>query len=577
MSSGVVVIDGDGLIETFNGAAAQILDLEQNAVVGKSFAEVFVANEAFDELNEAVLAAIYDGVVGHQSVVSVSTRGAVIPLAIATSYLRETARNQGNNRAVVAVFSDVSELEELRAREVELAIDLESKHDLLRSAYRDLEQRNEELDVLLRRVQVVRTVASVFVIVLILGIGAYVWSGADTIESAPEIGRADELISVDGDVRLANVERRDMVFSITVPGIVRPRGEVAVTSPIDGQVGSLHVQRGQSVAQGQRLLDLDVTQVQIQGRIAQAAYLEAEARVEELSNWSSSLEVSRAMRAVAKARIALEAANTKLEETTFLVDRGLVPASNRDAAMRERTTRQLDLETAEQDLAAVRDKGHESRSVANLVLANAEAELARIDWALQNATITAPVTGVVVSLQQQTSAQGQSLAAGASIQAGQHLLTIGDMAGVTVTGRVDEIDVGRIQLGDEVRVTGPAFNGIVLDGTVAHVSSQATSMRVQQSLPSFEITSLVESFDEQQREAVRLGMSAEMEIVVHHNDNAMVVPVAAVHVVNEQPQVRVWDASADREQVVNIETGVTTIDYVEVLNGLSPDDKLVIR
>ncbi len=572
MTSGVVLIDGNGLIETLNRAASAILDLDREAVIGRTFAEVFVANAAFDELNEAVLAAIYDGVVGHQRMVNISVSGQVVPLAVATSYLRETTGSQRHGGAVVAVFSDVSEVQQLRARETELALDLEAKHRELGSAYRDLEQRNRELDTLLRRVQVVRIAASAGVVALMVGIGAYVWSGSSA--SVADTPRQDAPSS-DRDLRLVTVEPGRIRSTITVPGEIRPRGEVAVTSPISGQVGSVHVKRGQSVRQGQPLLDLDVTQVQIQGRRAQAAFLKAKAQVEELANWATGVEVSRARRAVTKVQIALEAANTKLEETAFLVERGLVPSASKDAAEREQRTRRLDLETAEQDLNAVLSKGGESHAVAGLELQNTEAELERIDWALKNATIVAPVAGVVVSLQQESTLRASTLSAGASIQPGEHLLTIGDMEGVTVTGRVDEVEVGRVRPGHAVRVTGPAFRDIALQGTVVHVSSQASTSRAQHALPSFEITAAVDTLDTRQREAVRLGMSAEMEIVVHESERALLVPVGAVALVDGKPQVRVWDAGTGAERIVDITTGITTLDSVEVLSGLAPGDRIV--
>ena len=491
MTSGVVLIDGEGVIETFNAAAAEILGLDPENVLGRTFAEVFVANAAFEELNEAVLAAVYDGIVGHQRMVSVAVEGRPVPLAVATSYLDGTTAGTHGRRAVVAVFTDISELEASKARESELATDLAARHEELRTAYRDLEARNRKLDTLLRKVQVVRVGASVGIIALTVAIGAYVWTGSDA--SGAVAGDASD---PDRERRLVSVEPRKISSTITVPGVIRPRGEVAVNSPIGGQVGTVHVQRGQSVEKGQPLLDLDVTQVQIEGRRVQATYLKAKAKVDEFADWAASPDVSRSRRAVAKARIALEAANTRLEETSFLVGRGLVPSASEDAAERELQTRRLDLETAEQDLNAVLARGRESHQVARLELENASAELEAIDWALKNATVVAPFAGVVVSMREASSPQGAALSAGASIRAGEHLMTIGDMDGVTVTGRVDEVEVGRIHPGHRVRVTGPAFGDIALVGSVSHVSSQALAGRMQHELPSFEVAAVVDRLGE---------------------------------------------------------------------------------
>ena len=572
MASGVVLIDREGRIETCNPAAATILGLDRGAVVGRSFAEVFVTNPDLDELNEAIVAAIHDGVVGYRTMATVSVSGRPVPLAVATSYLSRPPGRDDDRRAVVAVFSDVSELEKLKARESELATDLAAKHEELRSAYLDLEARNGELDTLLRKVQVIRIGASVGVVALIVAIGAYAWTGSST-GSAAAVPDEDRRLAE--DPRLATVAKGAITSSITVPGVVRPRAEVAVNSPIGGQVGALHVQRGQSVSQGQPLLDLDVTQVQIHGRRARAAYLKAKAEADEFSDWAASVDVSRVRRAVAKARIAHEAANTRLEETGFLVERGLVPSASRDAAERELETRRLDLESAEQDLNAVVARGREGLEVARLELQNASAELESIDWALENATIVAPVAGVVVGLREATSGRGGALAAGASIQAGEHLLTIGDMEGVTVVGLVDEVDVGRIRGGQPARITGPAFAGIALDAAVVRVSSQATGGRMQHQLPSFEIAAAVDRMDERQRAAVRLGMSAEMEIVIHHREDALSVPFGAVFLADGKSRVRVWDEGEGGVRTVDVTTGITTVDAVEILSGLEAGDRVV--
>lgn len=573
MASGVMLIDGQGRIETFNPAASAILGLEREAVVGQSFAEIFVVQGEFEELNEAVLAAIYEGAVGRQQVVNVSVGGRMRPLAVQTSYLQGTENRQGSDRALVAVFADVSELERLRAKELTLARDLQGKHEELRAAYLSLEGRNLELGTLLQKVRAVRLVASACAVVLVLGIGAYLWNESPTTWFGAKETNAG---GASAGARLFAVEPRRIVSTITVSSEIGPRREVAVTGPIEGQVGTVHVKLGESVAAGQPLLSLDVSEVEIQRRKAQAVFLKAKAAVERLVNWQKGVEASKAKRAVTKARIALEGANTKIEETAFLVGQGLAPAARKKAAEREQRARRLDLESAEQDLDAVLDTGRENRELARLELANAKGDLERIERILRNATVTAPVAGVVLRLGEGFGRDNDGLSPGTSIDPGQHLVTIADMDGVTTSGRVDEVEVGRIRPGHAVRIAGPAFSGITLEGKVAHISSRAFRPSGQQGLPTFEIAAVVDRLDPGQRKAVRLGMSAEMQIVVHENDRALVVPVGAVDLSHGTPRVRVRDETTGGERVVEVKTGITTFDSVEILAGLAPGDKVIV-
>ena len=573
MTSGVMLVDGEGRIETFNRAAAETLGLDRNAVLGRTFAETFLADDSFEEFNEALLAAIYDGDVGHQRVANVSVDGRTVPLSVATAYLREPGGGKFARRGVVAAFSDISELERLRAREVELAVDLRTKHMELRSAYHSLEARTGELAAILRRVRAMRIVASVCAVVLAVGIGVY-------MRSEPSIHwmQAEKPKAVDASAggRAFTVRPRRIVSTVTVSSAIRPRREVAVTSSVEGRVGTVHVKPGERVVVGQPLLELDVTEVHIQRRKARAAWLKATARMETLVDWTNSVDVSRARRAVTKSQLALEAGNTRLAEIGFLVERGLTPAAKQVAARREQRTRRLDLESAEQDLNAVLAKGSEDREVAKLELANATAELERLDRILRHSTVTAPVAGVVLHLGTSSTGRGAELSTGASVEPGAHLVTIGDMEGVTTSGRVNEVDVRHIRPGHVVRIAGPAFPGITLEGRIEHVSSRASRRTGQQRLPSFEVAAVVDTLNEEQREAVRLGMSANMEIVVHEHDAALAVPVRAVDLSAGKPRVRVRSATTGGVRLVEVTTGITTVDVVEIRSGLTAGDTVIV-
>ena len=126
-----------------------------------------------------------------------------------------------------------------------------------------------------------------------------------------------------------------------------------------------------------------------------------------------------------------------------------------------------------------------------------------------------------------------------------------------------------------MRIAGPAFPGVVLAGTITHVSSQA-SRPGGQGLPSFEVAAAVEKLTEEQRDAVRLGMSADMEIVVYENDDALVIPISAVDLSAGGPRVGVRDAASGAVRTVDVTTGVTTIDAVEIRSGIAPGDQVLV-
>ena len=358
LACGVMLIDGGGRVKTLNPAAAELLDMHAEDIVHRSFGEVFIEHERLEEFNEAVLEAIYDGSVGHQRVATMHTVSGPRTVAIATSYFRGARSSSPAGRGVVALLSDITEIERLRASEVALAHDVQDKHRELARAYTDLEARNRDLHAVLRKIRAVRIAAAVSMLTLSLGVGAYVWSESPSgWFSAP---------TDDGDTRTERVEtvvKRYVAETIRVTTRLAAKQEVSVPSPLDAPVKRLYVALGQEVGAGDRLIELDVTEFEMQLRRAQGVHLQAKARVDNVTAWEQSPEATRARRAVTKARIALETSRDELATKRFLFERGLTPATRVEASEREVASRELDLESAELDLRVTLQGGQKRTAV----------------------------------------------------------------------------------------------------------------------------------------------------------------------------------------------------------------------
>ena len=576
----VISLDTRGVITTFNAAASEIVGLSEEAVVGRTFAEVFLPMEDVEEFTEIILDAVYDASVGHQRVVEATFAGRKWSLSMVTSYLREVRGGETVGLGLVAMFSDISELKELREKEFRLAKEVEAKHNELRDAYLNLEDNNQKLNAALKKVQAVRVGVTVFVLVLFLAIGLYTWNANPQIAAVTFPPPAAASAAVQGELPTLVVTPQRLSSSITVTGKLAPRREIDVTSPITGKVAAVHFQYGEQVAAGHPLVDLDVSEVRIEYREAQAAYIKARERFKEFEDWSNHVEVARARRVVSRGRIALESRRNRLEETTFLLERGVIPASEPEAAEREYHNQQLDVQSAEQDLQVILAKGAADGQVAQLELDNARARLEELEETIRKAVVHAPVAGVILhpkpSAGGGASEEEHRLARGTSIQQGERLLTIGDLSGLSVVGTVDEVDIARVHPGEPARIVGDAFPDIELSGTITHVSSQASSGGVNRELPSFEVTATVEDLIEEQRRLLRLGMSANLEVIVYDKPDALLVPIGAVDMQEGHPRLRIKDKDSGAVRYVRVETGLTTVDTVEIVDGIRAGDNIVL-
>ncbi len=571
VASGVVSLDTRGMVTSFNAAASEIVGLEREAVVGRTFADIFSVMDGADEFADTILDAVYESSEIRREV-EATFAGRARTLSVATRYLKEE-RDGGTARlGVVAVFTDITEIRDLRVSELRLARELEAQHSELLEAYRDLEQTNLKLGRASKRIAAVRNGATVAVLALFAAVGYWFW------DSGAGLGRPEASVSASaapGDAAFASVivEPGTVSASVTLIANLAPLREIEVTSPVKGKVAAVHVRPGETVAAGQLLIEMNVAELEIELREAQVAHIKARDRVEELENWEDHRDVSRARRAASKSAIALETAGNRLAQTTFLLERGIIPASEHDAAFREHDSRRLDLDSAEQDLAAILAKGAADLTVARLELENATAQLKGVEDRLSRARVTAPAAGVVM---RPKGDGGEGPASGAAVERGDSLLTLGDFRGLTVVGQVDEVDVARLRPGQGARIKGDAFPGIELRGRVVRVSSQAVPSLDRRKAPFFEVAASVDSLTDRQRASVRLGMSATLEILVYEKQDALLVPIDAVETRGGASRLRIRDHDSGEVRQVEVVTGLTTLDSVEIVEGLTAGDEVLV-
>ena len=568
LASAVVSLRPDGVITTFNAAAADITGLAPENVIERTFAEIFLALPGAEDFAQAVLDSVYKGPLVGQRVVETDFGNG--PRSLSMSVSRIAGRDV-DDAGVAVVFEDISEIRELRAKELALAKEVEGQHQELRRAYLRLEEQHRTLAEANRQTRLARVGGLGVIVVLLTVVGLY----ALDLRPQARDAAAGATATGTGEAVVLTVEPRELTRTVVVSGRLAPRREVDVTSPIMGKVATVHVAYGARVEAGERLVELDATEVRIEHRDAQARHIQALERLAEVENWSEGVEVSRARRSVARARLDLEDSRTRLEETAFLLERGVIPSSEHAAAERGFSNRQLDLEAAEQDLASVVHRGAAEVRVASLELQNAQARLDELGEKLRLSVLTAPVAGVVMRPPPAEGASPASgdrrLAGGDTVAQGERLLIIGDLDGLAVVGRVDEVDVVDIRPGIEALVRGDAFPGTVLRGTLERVSSEATV--APRALPFFEVKAVVPNLTPEQRTAVRIGMSAVLELVVRREAGAVLVPLDAVALVDGRPMVRI--VRGDDSLAVPVVVGETTLEHAEILEGIVHGDRIL--
>ena len=584
MGDGVISLDEDGNIVTCNPAASHILGLRGEDLLNHSFAQVFLLKPELDAFTQGLLDAVYKRGETGQKFVEILVDGETKVLALHTSYHEAdgSSADAASQIAVVAVFTDVTELRELQESEARLKQKIEAQYEDLQGAYREMEESQQKLTATLRRVQMIRAVATAAVFGIFLLVAYYTVDLPSTgfakviAGTPPPEAPSDTLV-------MHVVEPMRQVSTVAVPSRLAPGQETAVVSPFDATLSAIHFRYGDHVEAGQVLIDLDVSKIRQQYAERRADYINARKRLRELENWENSREMTSARRSLNQTRKSLEKQEVTLKTTRFLLDQGVIPANEHETAEDTYNNLQLDYEDRQQALQSVREQGDvEALEVAQLEFENARNQLEALEAAMTKSQVRAPVAGIILEPPETPGSVDagdgitKHLTTGQSVAESQLLLVIADVASLSATGSVNEAEITKLRVGQPVTVTLEAFPEIELSGSLSSVASQASGSSVTGPV-KFQVRALLDELTEEQRETLRLGMSIDLSIVVRDIPDALLVPIEAVWPAGGGWVVRVRDRQSGEVRIVSVETGETTPVAVEIVHGLEAGDEVVVH
>ena len=202
---------------------------------------------------------------------------------------------------------------------------------------------------------------------------------------------------------------------------------------------------------------------------------------------------------------------------------------------------------------------------AELSVENARIALDNARNKLDDYTIKSPISGTVVE---------KLYKAGDKVAAAKSMCTIYDLSYLEMTLNIDELDISAVHVGQSVRVTAEAVEGKEYVGTVTRVSVAGTTTNGTTSYP---VTIRLDVTD-----GLLPGMNADAEIVVSSAEGVLSIPNGAVNrqklvlVTADSPSAAHPTASQmpapDGYVYVQVETGISDDDYVQILSGLTAED-----
>lgn len=147
------------------------------------------------------------------------------------------------------------------------------------------------------------------------------------------------------------------------------------------------------------------------------------------------------------------------------------------------------------------------------------------------------------------------------VRKGDALATLGRASNMLISLSIDEGSITKIKLGQTVLTQLNTEKGNTYTG---HVSKIYPSFDEQSQAYTVEAT-----FDTLPAGLMN-GTLLQSNIIVSHKDKALLIPAACV-----SPDGRAIIKHGKQTDTVQLKTGIVSTDYVEVLGGISADDKII--
>ncbi|MBZ5496563.1 MAG: efflux RND transporter periplasmic adaptor subunit [Acidobacteriia bacterium] len=373
--------------------------------------------------------------------------------------------------------------------------------------------------------------------------------------------------------KLAKVEQGNIAKSVVATGKIEPLSKVEIKSKASGIIKYLYVNAGDTVREGQLLVELDKETLEAQLKQAKAFLNAAESKLEEMQSQLKTLQAN-----LRKTQLEAESRDYDFSVAEYkryqgLFGQGLVSKAEFDSIeqkMKAAEVTHKSLQAAVQVKEAELEQNSRTTETVRAELVQAQAQQEQAEENLKYASIRSPINGVVLSRELEVGDAVSSI-----LQLGSNatlIMTLGDVRELYVKGKVDETDIGLVKEGQAVRVTVDAYKNRGFQGKVFRIAPMGVE---KDNVTRFEVRVSINN----DLDLLKVSMSANAEIVLEEHHNVLVIPESSL-IYNEKREtfVEVPDpATRTGRRQIAVKTGLSNGARTELLSGLKLGDRVVLQ
>lgn len=354
------------------------------------------------------------------------------------------------------------------------------------------------------------------------------------------------------DINLVTADQGDMETTVPATGNVVPAYEEVINSPVTTRLLAVYAMPGDTVTKGTPLLglDLDTERLQYEKVVDNRNVSMQELTQLQLQSQTTISEL--------EMQIEVKQMDVKRKQIDVVNERRLDSLGS-GTGDRVRLA-ETDFRTAELELAQLRRRLENERArckaaetVQALNVSNIEKDIEIMRSTLQRGNIEAPCEGVLTYIINEI---------GTQISAGEKVAVVSNLSTFKIMGEIAERASERMSVGSRVMIR---IGKSEIEGYVTNITPQSKGGVVQ----------FVVSPDDPRNNVLRAGVRAELYIVYGFSSSAVRLPAGSYY--NGEGNYEMFVADGNNRLVRRrVRLGAANRQYVEVLSGLQPGDRVAI-
>jgi len=371
------------------------------------------------------------------------------------------------------------------------------------------------------------------------------------------------------DKDLITAQRVDFPLIISASGTLEATRSVSVSPPQVRRERRFKIMRmvdeGTEVSEGDFLMEFDTSDISSRLKDETANFQSVQ---EERQKKRSDSDIQ-----LKNLRLSLEEAKSELEklEVKLSSQADLISGIEIEKIRLQRDAARLNVQFLEKKVQYKSESGQLDLQISRSNERHYRSRMDDLMDAMDSYTVRAPVSGVVIYKRDWNN---EAKEAGSNVFVMDTVMEIPDLSSIRAKIQIDEIDSGKVKVGQEANITVDAVQGKTFGGTVTSIGTilkQASFERPQK------VNEIYVEIKDEDKKQLRPSMNVKAQIRVGQYSQVVVIPLSSIQERDGRSFVQLWQPATKtfewREIQLRTNDGLTAV----VESGLNANEKIRAR